>query len=241
VNTLAVRLRVDGTAPTYAVLLARVREAALEAYAHQDVPFERIVEEVRPERDPSRNPLFQVLFALQNVPEAELRLPGLSLGSVDFETRTAQFDLEVSLSESDGGVAGRLQWSTDLFDRATMERLAERFRMFLAGVAVDPETPLDLGAAPAEAPAHDGNRPRAGTRTPAAAASPLEALVASAVEHVLGIDAVQPGDDFFELGGHSLLATRLVARLRRIAGADIPVRTVFERPTVRELAVALGE
>jgi len=138
VNTLALRARLGGRGLTYLELLRRVREAALEAYAHQDVPFERVVEAIRPERDTSRNPIFQVLFALHNVPFGRLTLPGLVIRSFEVEPETAQFDLEMSLFDVDGAITGRLHWSTDLFQRATMERFASHFLRFVELAAEDP-------------------------------------------------------------------------------------------------------
>src|SRR5262249_16394784 len=100
--------------------------------------LERVVEEIRPERDMSRNPIFQALFALHNVPFGRLALPGLVIDSFEVEPRTAQFDLEMSLFEVDGAVAGRLHWSTDLFERERMERFAAHFLRFVELVAEDP-------------------------------------------------------------------------------------------------------
>ncbi|HEU5182484.1 MAG TPA: amino acid adenylation domain-containing protein [Candidatus Polarisedimenticolia bacterium] len=138
VNTLALRMKLGGADCTYRELLRRLRETALGAYAHQEVPFERIVEEIRPERDTSRNPIFQALFALHNVPFGRLALPGLAIRSFEVEPATAQFDLEMSLFQIDGAVTGRLHWSTDLFRRDTMERLAAHFVRFVELAAADP-------------------------------------------------------------------------------------------------------
>src|SRR5439155_2085361 len=108
VTTLAIRMRLEGRRLTYRELLGRVRDAALSAYAHQDVPFERIVEEIQPERDTSRNPVFQAMFALHNVAFGELALPGLAVSGFDVEPQTVQFDLEMSLFEGrDGSLSGR--------------------------------------------------------------------------------------------------------------------------------------
>jgi hypothetical protein len=98
VNALALRTDLSGD-PTFHELLRRVREVALGAYLHQDVPFEKLVEELEPERSLSYNPLFQVVFALENTPDFNLQLPGLSIGGVDAEAETAKFDLRLSMSE----------------------------------------------------------------------------------------------------------------------------------------------
>src|SRR5437868_13102075 len=114
VNTLVLRTDLSGN-PTFAELLDRVKKVALEAYDHQDLPFEKLVEELRPERDPSRNPLFQVMLVLQNTPGEELKLPGLKLERFGADSETAKFDLTVVVSESGGGLAGSIEYACDLF------------------------------------------------------------------------------------------------------------------------------
>ena len=126
VNTLVMRTKLDGD-PSFRELLGRVREVALEAYAHQDVPFEKLVEELKPERDPSRNPLFQVMMVLQNAADPALKLPGLTIERSSGETGTAMFDLTLELEERAEGIAGSFEYSTDLFDDATIERMIGHF------------------------------------------------------------------------------------------------------------------
>ncbi|HZB43822.1 MAG TPA: amino acid adenylation domain-containing protein, partial [Pyrinomonadaceae bacterium] len=131
-------LRTDLTGdPTFVELLGREREVCLGAYAHQDVPFERVVEELQPERELSHAPLFQVMFALQNAPVPSVATPGLSLGPVEVETGTSMFDLSLSLEETARGLAGVFEYSTDLFDAATVERMSSHFRNLLEGVAAN--------------------------------------------------------------------------------------------------------
>ena len=138
VNTLVLRTDFGGR-PTFRELLRRVRDLTLEAYAHQDLPFERVVEELQPARDLSRNPIFQVSFALQNAPMQELELPGLALRTQEFETLTTRFDLECHMWDVAGGLQGFLFYSTDLFDEATVERLIEHYRKFLEEVVANPD------------------------------------------------------------------------------------------------------
>jgi len=137
VNTLVLRVEL-GRAPSFGEVLDRVREAALDAYAHQDLPFDRLVEELVPERDLSRSPLFQAMLVLQNAPRQEVRLPGLTLAPVDVEGRVAKVDLHLVLWEGADGFAGILEHSTDLFDRTTAERLLARFEALLEAAAADP-------------------------------------------------------------------------------------------------------
>jgi amino acid adenylation domain-containing protein len=136
-NMLA--LRTDGGGdPSFAELLARVRHTALAAYDHADVPFERIVDEVNVERDRSRPPLVQTMLALNSTPRVPLTLRGLALEPLDLSTRVFRFDLSLALSEQGGELGGGLEYSTDLFDRTTMARLAGHLAHLLAAAADDP-------------------------------------------------------------------------------------------------------
>ncbi|HVQ38828.1 MAG TPA: amino acid adenylation domain-containing protein, partial [Pyrinomonadaceae bacterium] len=149
VNTLVLRTDLrDG--PTFVELLKRVREVALGAYAHQQVPFEKLVEELEPQRDLSRSPLFQVMFHLQNTasgPEegnAETSGPtGLRLSLIGGQIETAKYELSVFLSESDNGLTGSIEYNTDLFDELTIKRLVGHFERLLDGVAVNPEQKIE--------------------------------------------------------------------------------------------------
>ncbi|MCP4660599.1 MAG: AMP-binding protein, partial [bacterium] len=146
VNTLVMRTDLSGgpadPEPSFRQLLARVRQVALDAYAHQDVPFERLVEALQPQRDLSTSPLFQVLFALQNAPQETLELPGLTLSPVPAEGATAKFELTLSLGQSPAGIAGGLEYNVDLFDATTMDRLLAHFERLLEGAVNDPERRL---------------------------------------------------------------------------------------------------
>ncbi|MEU2396298.1 amino acid adenylation domain-containing protein, partial [Streptomyces sp. NPDC007369] len=147
VNTLVLRTDTSGD-PTFAELLGRVREGALAAYAHQDLPFEHVVEALNPSRSLARQPLFQVLLALQNVPRTEFELSGLAAEIVLVRTPTAMFDLGFHLLERGGtggsaeGIVGRVEYSTDLFDHATVEALFARWLRLLAAVVAEPDRPL---------------------------------------------------------------------------------------------------
>jgi acyl carrier protein len=130
VNTLV--LRTDfSRAPRFTDAVRRVRESFLEAHAHQDLPFEKLVEALEPERSLSRPPLFQVMFLLQNVPQQSLRLPGLTLSAVGSESRTAKFDLTLGFVESGEELTGQIEYNTDLFDRPTVIRLSEHLLALL--------------------------------------------------------------------------------------------------------------
>ena len=151
VNSLVMRSDLSGN-PTFRELLERVRDVALEAYMHQDLPFEKLVEALDPDRDLSRNPLFQVAFALQNAPLQPLELPGLTLEPAPLETSTTRFDLEVhlwepahglrSLWQSQDGLSGFISYSTDLFDRDRISRMVGHFQTLLVGIAAQPDARL---------------------------------------------------------------------------------------------------
>ena len=140
VNELVLRTDLSGE-PTFVELLRRVKEVCLGAYAHQDVPFEKLVEELQPERDLSRSPLFQVKLVLQNVPQESLRLGGLQLSRVDVERATAKFDLMLTLAEGNG-LSGVLEYNTDLFESERMERLLRHFEALLQGIVAEPQRRL---------------------------------------------------------------------------------------------------
>jgi len=137
VNTLAVRADLTGD-PTLAELLGRVREAVLGAYEHQDVPFEQVVEELHPERDSSRTPVFQTMFALRDTAATALRLPGMAAEEVPLGWRTAKFDLTLFVDQApDGTYSALIEYATDLFDLSTMERFAGGYRRLLHAFARD--------------------------------------------------------------------------------------------------------
>ena len=141
VNTLVLRTDLSGN-PSFRDLLKRVRQVALGAYEHQALPFEKLVEELQPERSLSYNPLFQVMFALQNAPQAKGQLLGLKKAPVELESGTAKFDLTLSMVESADGLRGEFEYSTDLFDAATIERMVGHFQTLLEGIVANPNQPI---------------------------------------------------------------------------------------------------
>jgi amino acid adenylation domain-containing protein len=138
VNTLVLRTDLSGS-PTFRNVLAQVREVALEAYAHQDLPFEKLVEELQPTRDLSRNPLFQVMFNLQDVQMQTWHLPPLSMQLLPVDIGVAQFDLSLVLIENEQGVRGFWEYNTDIFDAATVVRMVGHFQTLLQGIAANPD------------------------------------------------------------------------------------------------------
>ncbi len=141
VNTLVLRTDLSGN-PSFKELLRRIREVTLDAYAHQDLPFEQLVEELQPERNLSYTPLFQVMFILQNAPMEVLKLPDLSLSPMEVEPETAMFDLTVFLTETEQGLMGVFEYNSDLFDAATIERMHGHFQTLLEGIVANPDQHL---------------------------------------------------------------------------------------------------
>ncbi len=252
VNLLVLRGDLTG-GPSFRDLLGRARQVALDAYAHQDVPFEKLVEELAPPRDPSRTPLFQVSLALLNAPPVPLVLPELTTGLVDTDAGVSRFDLTLLLRDTADGFVGSLEYAVDLFDAATAERLLGHFETLLTLALADPdqrisELPL-LGEGDARHLLAEWARNRvvagpyriqaergAGYVGPRTA---VEERLAEIWGEVLGVPRVGVQDDFFDLGGHSLLAAQLVSRAREVFGTELPLRRMFEGATVEDLAAEI--
>lgn len=141
VNTLVLKGNFSGS-PTFREFLARVRETTLGAYAHQDVPFERIVEELQPERNMSYAPLFQVMFVFQNAPEETLRLGDLTLTTLFGDGTIAKVDLTLTFTEANGALEGHCAYSTELFNDSTIKTLLERLELVVQHVTVNPDSTL---------------------------------------------------------------------------------------------------
>jgi amino acid adenylation domain-containing protein/non-ribosomal peptide synthase protein (TIGR01720 family) len=137
-NVLALRGDLSGN-PSFRELLRRVREMALDAYAHQDVPFEKVMDALDVPRDLSHTPLFQVMFALQNAPMGVLELPGLTLRPCMVESGSSKFDLSLSLEETEHGISGVAEYNTDLFDAVMIARMLGHFQTLLAGIVANPD------------------------------------------------------------------------------------------------------
>ncbi|WP_250125636.1 condensation domain-containing protein [Chroococcidiopsis sp. CCMEE 29] len=142
VNLLVLRTDLSGN-PSFRELLGRVRKVALGAYAHQDLPFEKLVEALRPERNSSHTPLFQVLFVLQNAPMPPLELPGLTLRLLEVDNETSKFDLALFLTETERGLVATWQYNADLFEAATIARISAHFATLLDSIVAQPNARLN--------------------------------------------------------------------------------------------------
>jgi amino acid adenylation domain-containing protein len=251
-NTLVLRsdLRADpGGYPSGYELLRRTRARVLAAHEHQNLPFERLVEELAPARQLGRTPLFEVMLAFQSAGAEPPDLPGIAAELVPVETGTAKLDLLLDLSERDGELTGSLEHDADLFDAVTIDRLVTQFAALLRGLATAPgERISDLlllaGVERRQIAAVQNVSPS----TPAAWEPPqgkLEEEVAAIWAEVLDREEIGRHDSFFDRGGHSLLGVQIVSRVRKAFGVEIPLRALFEEPTVaglaRRIAAAAGE
>jgi hypothetical protein len=353
VNMLALRTDLSGN-PSFRSLLGRVKETALGAYAHQDLPFEKLVAELQPVRDLGRQPIFQVMINsfLEEMPRS-LSMPGLKISALGSEEVSARFELMLRLRETAQGAVCRLEYATDLFEDATIERLARRYRNLLEEICNRPEAAISelevleqversqLLAWSAKAAGYlpekqvleligehrsgdpvelqgyvldrwldlapigvvgelyiGGIEPRDYSQEPALRAScfipdpfgsskclyrtgslvrwradgvletvdrssrptaqaqaeshpavvayeaprtPLEEVIAEIWLETLGVERVGIHDNFFALGGHSLLATRVMARVCKAFEIELPLRVLFEAPTVFALANRVSE
>jgi len=139
INTLVLRTDMSGD-PSFRELLGRVKEVAFGAYGNQDVPFEKLVEQLQPERDLSRTPLFQVMFVMQNNPMPGLKLGNVTMSPMIIEGETSKFDLTLSImEEADGNMSGWLEYNTDLFDRPMIGSLIEHYNTLLRGIIANPD------------------------------------------------------------------------------------------------------
>ena len=141
INTLVFRVGLEGN-PAFVKLLENVRKTAIEAYNHQDLPFEQLVEELQPERNLSHSPVFQVMFALQNAPFGSLELRGLTLTPLVQENVVARFDLVLSMEERPDGMIGVMEYDSDLFEEDTVKRMIAHFQSLLEGIAANAEQPV---------------------------------------------------------------------------------------------------
>ncbi|MFD6985725.1 condensation domain-containing protein [Streptomyces sp. NPDC059956] len=243
VNTQVLRCTWDGD-PTFDTVIGRVREAEMGAYANQDMPFNRIVDLLNPVRLASRNPLFQVMVVLEAGTGAgrdlfgcvaepqEVDLPGLPMFDLSFN-----FTLPEADEGAGTGIEGWLGYSPDLFDRSTVERIAEYAVHIIDAVTENPGTPLSELAVPLPVDARPARRTAVDTTVPVTAdtatrpRTPRLDALCGAFAQVLGVEKVGVDDNFFGLGGHSLMAVRLVSRIRSTLGTELPVRVVFDQPT----------
>ncbi|HVV00094.1 MAG TPA: LLM class flavin-dependent oxidoreductase, partial [Verrucomicrobiae bacterium] len=261
-NTLALRGDLRGD-PSFGELLSRARKTCLDAYAHQDLPFEQLVADLQPPRNPSHSPVFQVMFILQNTPMPPAKAGNLSFRHFDVDAGTSKLDLTLNLEETPEGAVGWIEYATALFEPASIAAMARHFTELLRGIAANSGERLSqLRLAPEgqEWKFPCGGVPRRGgvalVGTPAPAIrgelipepeKVLDGASFTAVQRemigiwrdVLGVAEISLEDNLFDLGGHSLLITRIISRIRKTLGVELAIHVFFETPTVAGVAAAV--
>ncbi|MEU8890790.1 amino acid adenylation domain-containing protein [Streptomyces sp. NPDC048442] len=237
INTLVIRTDLSGD-PGFAELLGRVRRTAVDAYEHQDVPFERLVQELRPERGLDRNPLFQVLFAGLSGSAPGPRLPGVEAEQIDIDNGTAKVDLSMVVAERPTGTTCTVAFDRDLFDRSTVQRLAGQYLRLLESAADNPELPVSRLELLTDAERQE----LLGAAHDTAESVPSGLCVHELIEHRAGLDpeapAVHCGDQRLTYGELDRRANRLARHLRdRGAGPERLVGVCLPRSV--DLVVAL--
>jgi len=244
-NSLAFRGDLSGD-PTFIELLKRVRKTALDAYAHQDLPLEKLVAEIQPARNLSFSPIFQVMFILQNTPVPTTQAGSLKFSHQDIDAGSSKLDLTLNLEETADGCIGWVEYSTDLFDCATIDQMVRQFKSLLKSVAANSwrrlselalegiadESNVQIGAN-----GDNVSNPADVHRDDQAPRTRIEKELASIWAGVLSVQNVARNDNLFDLGGHSLLITRIISRIRKSFQIDVPIHAFFETPTVADIAV----
>ncbi|GAA4671288.1 condensation domain-containing protein [Phytohabitans rumicis] len=236
INTQVLRTDLAG-GPSFTEVLDRVRETVLAALMHNDVPFEDVVAAVRPDRDPARNPLFEIMFQVMYTAGTPGTLGGAAVEPLPVGATAAKFDLVFTVRRTAAGdLRCVLEYASGLFDRTTMQRLADDYVALLERLAGAPEA---RAVQPAAVPATPTTPTAAGAADPRPPAGPVEQAVAGIWSRLLGVEDITADDDFFDLGGHSLLVARVRTALRRTFAVDLPLQVLFEATSVAELAAAV--
>jgi amino acid adenylation domain-containing protein/non-ribosomal peptide synthase protein (TIGR01720 family) len=250
INIVVLRSTVDES-KGFGEFLSEVRETVLEAFAHDEVPFDRLVEDLQPERDLSRNPLVQALVVLQNAAVRPGETGGLRVAEHDLPRPYARFDLVVEFVPRGDAMTMVIEYNSDLFESGTIARLAGHLETLLAGIAADPHQPVSAladgenvsAAGPGDRTALRAVPDRADTAAGAtgyvAPRTPAEHALARIWADVLGVDRVGVEDNYFELGGDSILSIQVVSQARR-DGLDLTSRDIFLYQTVASLAAGMA-
>jgi amino acid adenylation domain-containing protein len=239
INTLVLRADLHGD-PSFRELLARTRDAALDADAHQDLPFERLVTELDLERDLSHHPLVQVLFTLQNVPFAPPELPGLTTEELEPDIAFAKVDLSLHMQELGDGMRGRIEYDSALFDRPRIVRMAEHLRVLLGGIAAEPDHRLShlplLSQADRQLVVEEWNQ----TATPYPAERSIPELFAEQAQRTPDAIAVELGDARLTYRALDARANQLAHRLRALGVGSGRVVGIQAKRSVELVAGLLG-
>lgn len=242
VNTLAVRVRCTPD-DSYRDVLCRTRDSLIGAYSNSDIPFDRVVKELAPTRDPRFNPLFQVMFQLQHGQGDPIDMSGLEVTRARTSARQpVKFELMLNASLIDGALDCEISFASELFPRWAIEQFAQAFQQLLSAFAAYPDSPL--GALRSHLATTDNpcvNTDRSLPEEPGNSAnSSFESLLCSVFKEILGRSEMAIDDDFFFLGGDSLMAIKAIHRFNRLAQVKIPVMAIFSHPTAARLAAVVA-
>ena len=240
-NTVVLRVDTSGD-PSFLDLLARVRDACLDAQANQDAPFEHVVRELRAAG--TAEPPVEVFFVLHSGGTPELRLTGVAVRRTDRPPQPPPMELVVVLIDEGRRLHGRFDYADELFDTPMMAGMVERFAAILDEAVHQPHRRLaELAPAapvirfPADTPAESPPEPHATGPVAPRTAAAITAMWSETRE----LDGIDADDDFFDLGGASLIAVQIIARIQERFGVELTVRQFFENPTVAEQAALVGE
>ncbi len=241
VNILALRTDLSGN-PTFRELVQRVSNVCHEAYAHQELPFEQVLDDLRPMHR-GRGPLFPVMFVLQNISAAMPTVPGTTFRPLILKNSLALFDLSIDMAEDGANLYGYFNYNTDVFEAATIQTMMEDFQAILESATLDSDQRLHTLGEKIPNEHIPALRPQplatpAKQRTPAAPRTPVEETLVKIWQDVLGIAQIGVFDNFFELGGDSLQWMRVVSRVNQ-AGLKLALQPVSQSPTIAELAKAI--
>ncbi|HST59981.1 MAG TPA: amino acid adenylation domain-containing protein, partial [Longimicrobium sp.] len=235
VNMLALRTQLAGDA-TFRETLRRVRESALGAYAHDEVPFERLVEELGIERSLSRNQIFQVVFQIDEFPGGKAALPGVEMATVNVDADTSTFDMTMAVAREGGELIGRLEYSTALFDPSTAERMAAHLNELLRGIVADPDAPVSQ--LPMMTSGERARIARWNATDRDYPAAHVHALIAAQAARTPDAPAVVHEGRVLSYGALDARANRLANHLRRL-GVETETRVGVCLERTPELIVAL--
>lgn len=246
INTLVMRGDLSGN-PSFKQVVARTRAVALEAYTNQELPFEKLVEELQPERSFNGNPLFGAMFAMNDESQQPLTLEGVKVENLPVEVSDSKFDLSLGVTEKPEGLVVSLSYSTELFDPDSIKSILEDYETVLGSMLANPAQSLadlpPLRWTPRIGPQDEAADQEAEGPKPEflAPRTPIEERLAAIWGEVLGVERLSVYDNFFALGGHSLLAAQVISRTRNTFSVDLQLRSIFETPTVAGLATAIYE
>jgi thioesterase domain-containing protein/acyl carrier protein len=254
VNTLVLRTDLSGD-PYFLDVLLQVRRGSLDAFAHADLPFEKLVEELNPERTLSYNPVIQVMFSALKARKFP-NFGNILTSRYIFDSRTSVFDLSVELIEDEERCWLRVAYDTSLFGHARMKSMLDNYLALLRAVAAQPELRISRltsllkvegdgatrnGHIPNDQEANRDTVPSRNiqgshSRETAEPRDALEQILVRIWERSLGITEIRTCDNFFDLGGHSLLAARLIAEIEKVVGCKLPLSALFRGSTIESLA-----